>query len=168
VDSADTFYVADSGNHTVRAGTATTVSSWRTAFFTPAQLNNSAISGDSADPDGDGLANLLEYAFHVSPTDPSAANLPSVVLDPAGAAAAKASGLTPLGVTSQTLAIVYAKAVGETELTFVVQQSSNLSQWSPASPVNEILSDDGVVQIVKAKVDTNAATKMFLRLQVSH
>jgi hypothetical protein len=37
----------------------TTFANWRQGFFTPAELANPAISGDTADPDFDGLSNLL-------------------------------------------------------------------------------------------------------------
>ncbi len=36
---------------------------WLAARFDAAELANSAISGDSADPDGDGWPNLIEYAL---------------------------------------------------------------------------------------------------------
>ena len=39
---------------------------WRAAHF-GADTNNPAISGDLADPDGDGLQNLLEYALDADP-----------------------------------------------------------------------------------------------------
>jgi hypothetical protein len=45
---------------------------WQGDFFTPEELANAQISGPMADPDGDGLANLLEYLTvsdprHLSP-----------------------------------------------------------------------------------------------------
>lgn len=40
---------------------------WRSAHFSPAEREDPAISGDNADPDGDGLVNLLEYAVGFSP-----------------------------------------------------------------------------------------------------
>ncbi len=45
---------------------------WSRERFTPAQLANPAISGPSADPDGDGIPNYLEYALGLDPleTDP--------------------------------------------------------------------------------------------------
>jgi hypothetical protein len=40
---------------------------WRVASFSPAELADPAISGDTADPDGDGLPNLVEYALGLLP-----------------------------------------------------------------------------------------------------
>ena len=50
----------------------TTCAAWRYEYFTPAQLNDagaeSTVWGDLADPDGDGLPNLMEYALALNPT----------------------------------------------------------------------------------------------------
>jgi len=43
---------------------------WLRDSFTPDELNNPALSGDAADPDQDGLPNLLEYALGLSPKVP--------------------------------------------------------------------------------------------------
>ena len=44
---------------------------WRFINFTSLELTNPAISGDNADPDGDRLANLMEYALGLPPKSPS-------------------------------------------------------------------------------------------------
>ena len=44
-----------------------TLAAWKGRFFTAGELTDPSISGDAADPDGDGAANLSEY---VSGTDP--------------------------------------------------------------------------------------------------
>jgi hypothetical protein len=53
-----------------------TFDSWATGTFNAAQLASSAISGPSADPDGDGRSNAEEYAFA---TQPLAADQPEAV-----------------------------------------------------------------------------------------
>lgn len=42
---------------------------WALAFFTPAQLADPALGGQAADPDGDGLPNLVEYALGLPPLE---------------------------------------------------------------------------------------------------
>lgn len=69
---------------------------------------------------------------------------------------------------STYFSIIYPKALAATALTFTIEQSSDLVTWSVVSPTNVILADDGVTQTVKAQVPINGATKMFLRLRVSH
>jgi hypothetical protein len=46
---------------------AQTYPAWRSAQFTPAELADPAISGPTADPDGDGISNLYEYLFVGAP-----------------------------------------------------------------------------------------------------
>ena len=41
---------------------------WETLYFTPDQRADATASGPNADPDGDGVANLLEFAFNLDPT----------------------------------------------------------------------------------------------------
>ena len=41
---------------------------WEHLYFTPDQLADATVSGPNADPDGDGVANLLEFAFNLDPT----------------------------------------------------------------------------------------------------
>jgi hypothetical protein len=45
---------------------------WRHARFTLSQLENAAVSGDSADPDGDRLSNAEEFVFGSNPWLPDA------------------------------------------------------------------------------------------------
>lgn len=40
---------------------------WRKSSFTAGELQDSNVSGDLANPDGDSLANLMEYALGLSP-----------------------------------------------------------------------------------------------------
>ena len=41
--------------------------SWKASKFTPAELADPLVSGDEADPDGDGIVNCLEYACGTEP-----------------------------------------------------------------------------------------------------
>jgi len=47
------------------------IATWKAQYFTAAELANPAISGDAADPDGDGHTNLQEYVAGTKPRDPA-------------------------------------------------------------------------------------------------
>ncbi|MEY2539884.1 MAG: hypothetical protein QOG67_3624 [Verrucomicrobiota bacterium] len=106
----------------------------------------------TADPDHDGISNLLEYAFNTDPTGPSSAAPPSTSID------------------SNYLAITYTKFLGATTLTYTVEESIDLVNWVVSSPTNVILFDNGVTQLLKAQVprsDAGTGGKLFLRLRVT-
>ena len=49
---------------------ALTFDEWRAARFTTSEQNDPFISGEAADPDGDGKPNLMEFALHTDPKSP--------------------------------------------------------------------------------------------------
>ncbi len=50
---------------------------WSESYFTSTELEDPEISGRSADPDGDGIINLMEYAFGGDPWQSNSATLPT-------------------------------------------------------------------------------------------
>lgn len=126
-----------------------TFAAWQQGYFTSSELNDASISGDLADPDRDGLPNLLEYAFHLSPRQPSATNRPYSVID------------------ATYFSLVYTKTITATDLTYIVERSFDLMSWSPVALVNLILADDGITQTVKAQVMIMGGSQMYLRLRVA-
>lgn len=54
---------------------------WRSTRFTGPELDNPLVSGPSADPDADGLPNLLEYALGGEPRIPSVTNFQLQIID---------------------------------------------------------------------------------------
>ena len=54
---------------------------WRALYFTPAQLANAAVSGDGADYSGDGIPNLVKYAFALNPLIVNHPALPAGFID---------------------------------------------------------------------------------------
>ena len=72
---------------------------------------------------------------------------------------------------STYVCLIYVKTLAAIDLTYTIEQSSDLVDWTPANPINVILSDDGVIQTIKAQVpQSNAGSTgaLYLRLSVSH
>ncbi len=54
---------------------------WRASYFTPTQLADPAISGDEGDASGDGIPNLVKYAFDLDPLVVNHPSLPAGLVD---------------------------------------------------------------------------------------
>ncbi len=122
--------------------------SWALEHFTAEELLDPAISGPNADPDGDGFANLLEYALG---------------LDPRTAAT---GGLPEIGVVATDLAYTYTRPVGRSELTYSVQFSTNLTLWTSEGVEHELVSTVNGVETWRGRVPLSAGANLFLRLRV--
>ena len=55
------------GTHADLVEPVPTGNDWKFSFFSGTELENPAVSGDMGDPDGDGLANMLEYVLGRDP-----------------------------------------------------------------------------------------------------
>ena len=108
-----------------------------------------SIIDPAGDPDSDGSSNLLEYALHLNPLQPDAIGAPRA------------------GREDNFLTLTYTKVTTATDINYVVEQSVNLLSWDPANSIDEIVSTNGNVQTIRAKVDIGDATRLFLRLRVT-
>ncbi len=117
---------------------------WRQTWFDTADPTGPAA--DTADPDGDGLPNLLEYALG---TDPLAADAPHLI------------SLTPSSLHSLSLTFFRARA----ELTYRVEASSDLVVWTVLSTNPGVVGDEVTVTDTQA---LSSSPRRFLRLHVSH
>ena len=123
---------------------------WRAAKFGDA-VDNPVVAGDAADPDFDGLRNLLEYAFGLDPNVPDRANLLFAMESP------------------DSVSVTYRKALAATDIVWVIEQTGSLDgSWTTASAVQEIVSNDGVIQHIKATISVGEAAQLWLRLKVQH
>lgn len=121
---------------------------WQVQFF---GLNNSS-AGPLLDPDGDGINNLLEYGTALSPI------LPAVI----GTQTVKNGGL---------IEFTYPRAVAAISggLIFGVEWSDTLmaNTWQTTGVTEQILSNNGTVQQVKATVPAGSSGHRFVRLKVT-
>ena len=130
-------------------------SEFQRQWFTPAELVNPLISSAFADPEGDGIANLLEYAFASDPREPSSV-----------------AGQTSLDVSNDHLALTYIRRRDQPALVYTVEVSADLSAWtSGATETEQILVtplDEKREQVTVRDLSAlNAGSTRFMRLKVS-
>ncbi len=126
------------------------VDAWRAAKF-GADANNPAIAGNLADPDHDGLTNLMEYGFNLNPLAPdTAAQLPAPHLE------------------SGVLSIEYRRNLAATDVTFSVLGGAEMPVSLPIEVSEATLSDDGQTRVIRATpVTPSPGGQYFLRVSVS-
>ncbi len=135
---------------------ATGYEDWRTRNFTTAELANAEVSGDYADPDGDDLSNLLEYALNSAPKVPDVGKAPTV-------------GTTELA-GGEYLNLTFRRRVPQLDLTYTVQNSDTLfGSWPTTTlPVGTPIANGDGTETVTMRDDTlmSAAEIRFIRLNV--
>ena len=118
--------------------------------------NNPTISGDLADPDGDGIVNLLEYALNLNPNVAGVTGLPTAKIDPG----------------CDCLTLTYTKVISAIDISYAVEAASDPGgPWSTNALTQTLLGADGVTQTNKVSdVDNpiSAAGHRFMHLKVTH
>ncbi len=152
----DTSAFASSGVISIVVG-GPSFTSFASANFSPAEQADPLISGPAADPDKDGVTNVMEYAFAMSPSVPSVANLPRTVTVPVSAD-------TFVGVT-------YTRLKGATDLVFTPEFSSvpESAGYTASSSLQISLVDNGNGTETVTLRDTTPVTPSaprFVRLRV--
>ncbi len=125
---------------------------------------NGADSAAAADPNGDGVTNLMAYAFDLPPLAYAApGGLPSAVLDSTTAG-------------GPWLSITYRRSNTATDITFQVQSSANLGQWDTITPdgvtvieetVDADADGDGSAVLRRVRVKQTSTGPAFLRVRVT-
>ena len=118
---------------------AITFSDWQSSVFSPTELTNPAISGSNANPTGDGISNLLKYAYGIDPHTTS--------LSP-----------TSFSLTSNGPTLTFPELDGTTDLLYHLSETPDLQHWiTPNNPTITPLSDNGTLSTVSLS-DPNAPT----------
>ncbi len=129
------------------------IDAWRFANFTAPELADSALSGDLADFEKDGIVNLNEYAFGLAPKTSDTTGLPVVSVPSPG-----------------MRAIAYTRVKSATDITYTVEVSNNLSDWFSGAGYTSVLStaDHGATETVTVgSLLAPAAGKQFLRVRIT-
>ena len=116
-----------------------------------ARRPTAASGADDADPDHDGLVNLIEWACGLDPTTGSV--LPASLVR-----------------NGSSLEFTYSRSVSAVNAgaTFTVEWSDTLlaASWSNGDVTEQVLSDDGTVQVVKATLPGGDSEGRFVRLRI--
>jgi uncharacterized repeat protein (TIGR03806 family) len=126
---------------------------WLRSYFTAAEIENASVGGWYADPDGDGLTNLMEFASGSHPVDPSSGRRPVAQL--------VRSGVNSFAHVS------FPRAVGNTSVSVAVETSSPLSGWAPDATAGILSTTDAnnlPIYLVSLPI-TNGSAKKFCRLK---
>ncbi len=126
-----------------------TLDSWSHEHFTAEELLDPAISGPNADPDGDGFANLLEYALGLDPR------------------AASAAGIPEMSATETEWVFTYTRPAARGDVTYAVEFSTNLTSWTSEGVTHELVSTADGFETWRGRVPLSAGANLFLRLRVS-
>ncbi len=145
-------------NHTGTAGGTFSIlpdyASFLAQSFSGAQLTNPAVVGPNANPAGDGLPNLLKYAFGLDPTQSDAT-----------------AGLPVVGSVGGALTLTYIQRTDISDITYVVEVSSDLVTWSSGvtytQQISSIPIDAQHNQVTVKALPVVGATARFIRLKVT-
>jgi hypothetical protein len=120
---------------------------WQMEQFTPAQLDNPAISGPAVSPASDGVSNFAKYALGLLPFVPA----PRM--------------LTPLRMEGSAGILSYRRPATATDVSYRVEVSNDLTQWSSDGVVQERIGAgaDGL-ETWEARSTASAGSPRFFRL----
>ncbi len=123
---------------------------WRHRHF--GTTANTGTAADDADFDGDGIPNLIEKACNLDPTKGNALPVTTAV-----------KGASLEYTYTRSVAAVSAGNI------FTVEWNDTLGTtgWCSAGVTEEVQSDDGTTQIVKALVPAGSSGHRFMRLKVT-
>jgi fibronectin-binding autotransporter adhesin len=128
---------------------------WRYANFGSTSATGNAA--DDADPDGDGVSNLAEFAFGLNPTRAGS----DVGIR------AEAAGQQPQDERMRAV-FLRRKDHAVVGLDYEVEFSSNLIDWTPSTAIPEVIADEGVLEKVGLPfpILPNGQQGRFFRIQL--
>lgn len=121
---------------------------WREQYFGSA--SNEGDAADQADPDHDGIVNLMERALGLDPKD-----------------GYQGEGLPTLSSDGEFIRLTYARSLAATDLIYQAVWSTDLATWSGEGVIDEPVSTTATHQIREARITVSGnPAGTFLRLEV--
>lgn len=125
---------------------AGTFAEWAVDEFETDEAVNPSVSGPDADPDKDGMSNLLEYALGTDPLYPDAMD-----------------GMIDLKFSGGVVSFEFKRDTSKGDVTLTVQKSTDLKTWT--SVPSELLSAKKGLE--KRKVSLPLKSKASFRFHVT-
>ncbi len=123
--------------------------SWLLDNFTPPEIANTALTGPNADFDRDGMPNLVEYALGLNPKTANPTGGPTLTLE------------------GGNWTLTYTRPASRADVTYAVQFSTNLTNWSTTGVTHTLVATAGGVETWRATYPAASAPNCFLRLMVT-
>ena len=141
---ADLAYTVGSPSEAVVTIKDLPIDEWRAENF--AADPSGPDAANDADPDRDGLLNLLEYALFLGPDVPETIDLPFITVE------------TDLLTGDDHLTLIYTRATGAEDLVYTVEISDDLVNWISNTPGQE-----DVATVVSSADNGNGTTTVTVR-----
>ena len=155
-----TAIAAGSFHNTVMFGSVPpSYTAWQNQAFSPQQLLNPSIYGDTAAPAGDAIPNLMKYALNLHPMTNSVNQLPVTSITSSNG--------------NNYLTLAYSKVILSSNIVYTPEVSSDLQTWYSGAGSLQLMSvtnnADGVTQtiVVQDRQPLSANSKRFIRLTVT-
>lgn len=139
----------DATSDTVSLTVTNTFTAWLAGRFTSLELQDLNFSGPLADPDGDSLPNLIEYALDLAPLTPNASDALSVQ-------AADGNWIC-----------IYTRPRDRNDLSYVVEASTDLVTWTTAGVTHQLASSTAGTETWRATYPLDSASLIFFRLRIT-
>ncbi len=126
-----------------------------------ALIANQNLAGRTEDADGDGIPNILEFAFGLNPNTPDSEKMPAPSLVELGGS----------GEAAKALTLKFQRRLDQNEINYVVEVSTDLVNWRSgvefSGEINRSLVGGGLEEVVvRDLIDSGQFDRCFIRLRV--
>lgn len=127
-----------------------TLDTWSQDYFSSDELASFSVSGPGADPDHDGMPNLIEYALGLDPKNASANTGPTVSQDGEG-----------------NWQFTYTRPAARADIVYSVEHSTNLTNWTSTGVTHTLVSTSNGIETWSATYPISSSPVCFFRLAVT-